>query len=79
MEDRRTSGNKFITAAKHGSGFQFVSPDGRNAAHLKKYAQILSNEIPQNEFPDFGAAIQPQNKDRLWNFLLRRLDIMVHN
>ena len=66
LEDRETSENKFIKEAKHGSGLQFVSTDGKNATDLKKYSQILSNEIPRMEFPDIenlDAAIPPRNKE----------------
>ena len=65
LEDRETSGNKFIKEAKQGSVFQFVSA-GKNATDLEKYSQILSNEIPSMEFSDlehFSAAIQPRNKE----------------
>ena len=65
LEDRRTSGNKFIKEAKQGSVFQFVSA-GKNATDLEKYSQILSNEIPSMEFSDlehFSAVIQPRNKE----------------
>ena len=65
LEDRETSGNKFIKEAKHGSVFQFVSA-GKNATDLEKYSQILSNEIPSMEFSDlehFSAVIQPRNKE----------------
>ena len=64
LEDRETSGNKFIKEAKQGSVFQFVSA-GKNATDLEKYSQILSNEIPSMEFSDlehFSAAIKPRNK-----------------
>ena len=65
LEDRETSGNKFIKEAKQGSVFQFVSA-GKNATDLEKYSQILSNEIPSMEFSDlehFRTAIQPRNKE----------------
>ena len=65
LEDRETSGNKFIKEAKHGSVFQFV-PAGKNATDLEKHSQILSNEIPSMEFSDlehFRTAIQPRNKE----------------
>ena len=65
LEDRETSGNKFIKEAKHGSVFQFV-PAGKNATDLEKHSQILSNEIPSMEFSDlehFRAAIKPRNKE----------------
>ena len=65
LEDRETSGNKFIKEAKQGSVFQFVSA-GKNATDLEKYSQILSNEIPSMEFSDlehFRAAIKPRNKE----------------
>ena len=65
LEDRQTSGNKFIKEAKHGSVFQFVSA-GKNATDLEKYSQILSNEIPSMEFSalkHFSAVIQPRNKE----------------
>ena len=64
LEDRKTSGNKFIKEAKQGSVFQFVSA-GKNATDLEKYSQILSNEIPSMEFSDlqhFSAAIKSRNK-----------------
>ena len=65
LEDRQTSGDKFIKEAKHGSVFQFV-PAGKNATDLEKHSQILSNEIPSMEFSDlehFRTAIQPRNKE----------------
>ena len=65
LEDRDTSGEKFIKEAKHGSVFQFV-PAGKNATDLEKHSQILSNEIPSMEFSDlehFRTAIQPRNKE----------------
>ena len=64
LEDRETSGNKFIKEAKQGSVFQFVSA-GKNATDLEKYSQILSNEIPSMEFSDlehFSAVTKPRNK-----------------
>ena len=70
LEDRETSGNKFIKEAKHGSVFQFV-PAGKNATDLEKHSQILSNEIPSMEFSDlehFSAVIQPRNKEWLSEF-----------
>ena len=65
LEDRQTSGDKFIKEAKHGSVFQFVSAKGKNATDLKRYSQILSNEIPSMEFSDlehFSAVTKPRNK-----------------
>ena len=65
LEDRETSGNKFIKEAKHGSVFQFV-PAGKNATDLEKHSQILSNEIPSMEFSDlehFSAVTKSRNKE----------------